>query len=209
MARKRSANTYHGVYLRDVSQTLVQGNYIGTDKDGTGKIPNLSVGVYLLNSPNNRIGGEDAGTRNVISGNGGVGIQIEGASATDNVVQGNFIGTSRDGNQALGNTGSGVFITNSSSKNRIGGTTPSARNIISGNLQYGILMTGSGNTRENQVQGNYIGTDVSGTLRLSNGYAGVALFDGATVNSVGGTAPGAGNVISANGDAGISITNNG
>jgi hypothetical protein len=54
-------------------------------------------------------------------------------------------------------------------------------------------------TRGNLIAGNYIGTDVTGTARLGNGLLGVWLLNGATANTVGGTAAGAGNVIAANG----------
>jgi titin len=56
------------------------------------------------------------------------------------------------------------------------------------------------------VQGNFIGTDVSGTIALANIFAGVR-FTRADDNTVGGTAAGAGNLISGNNGDGVSITN--
>src|SRR5262249_7924134 len=80
--------------------------------------------------------------------------------------------------------------------NIVGGTTASARNIISGNASAGLYVSSfSGNV----VQGNYIGTDVTGTRAVDNGYQGSGdgvVVDGATATVVGGTAAGAGNVLS-------------
>lgn len=82
------------------------------------------------------------------------------------------------------------------SGNRIGGLTEHERNIISGNSRYGISI---GNTSGNVVQGNYIGTDWTGMERLANNSAGISwTYDVGTV--IGGSEPGAGNVISGNGN---------
>ena len=119
-------------------------------------------------------------------------------TAGNNVVEGNFLGTDAAGSAAAGN-GNGVRVTNSSN-NQIGGTSPASRNVISGNGN-GIFFEQSSNT--NQVQGNFIGTDASGKTKLGNGSHG--LFVGTNGNTVGGTAAGARNVISGNGQAGVFI----
>ena len=106
-------------------------------------------------------------------------------------MQGNYIGTDATGTVAMGNLGDGIFIS-SSDNTIIGGTTPGARNIISGNTGTGII-DGSDGTL---VQGNYIGTDVTGTIALGNGSAGIQIPG--TNTTIGGTTPGAGNIISAN-----------
>ena len=83
-----------------------------------------------------------------------------------NVIEGNFIGTDVTGTVALGNKFFGVVIENAPN-NTIGGTTVEARNIISGNGT-GISLGGPGATG-NLVQGNFIGTDVTGTIAVGNG----------------------------------------
>lgn len=116
-----------------------------------------------------------------------------------NVVEGNFIGTNPAGTAALpnGSGGNGAIIfgfCGTPSTCTVGGTTPDARNLISGNIGTGIgLGNGSGNT----VQGNLIGTDVTGTLALGN--SGVGVGSGGSNDLIGGTTVAARNIISANG----------
>lgn len=129
----------------------------------------------------------------------------EGTSALNNRIEGNFIGTDPSGTQDLGNGSRGVVVFNQTSNNNtIGGTTPAARNLISGNeTTFGavdLVLGPSGN----KVQGNYIGTDRTGTQDLGNAQEGI-LIDGEN-NTVGGTTPGAGNLISGNGKTGVFIT---
>jgi hypothetical protein len=64
----------------------------------------------------------------------------------------------------------------------------------------GLWTAGSDNS---VIEGNFIGTDVTGTVALGNGNYGV-LFQGAPGNLIGGTAAGAGNVICAT-DTGVGI----
>ena len=96
-----------------------------------------------------------------------------------------------------------VFIATSSS-NRIGGTSPAERNVISGNLATGINISNSLATG-NEVLGNFIGITAAGTAALGNGQFGVYVSD-APGNIVGGSAPGAGNVISSNGVDGVRLS---
>jgi len=116
-------------------------------------------------------------------------------NSNGNTIEGNFIGTNAAGTTALPNGASslgGVIFVGASSNNTVGGTTPDARNLISGNIGDGVSFGGTGNT----VQGNFIGTDVTGTLPLGNTDRGV--FMNASNCLVGGTTVDARNVISAN-----------
>jgi hypothetical protein len=118
------------------------------------------------------------------------------ASSNGNVITGNFIGTNAAGTAALPNGSGGVgavIIGGTSSNNTIGGTTPAARNLISGNIGEGVFFQlGTGNT----VQGNFIGTDVTGTLALGNTDRGILTTASNTL--IGGTTVDARNVISGN-----------
>ena len=130
--------------------------------------------------------------------NGGGIVLIGGGS---NIIEGNFIGTDPTGATALG-FNSGVAI--SSNNNTIGGTTPAARNVLSGNT-YGAQICCAGVTG-NQVQNNYIGTNASGTGPVSNDFG--VLILGAADNTVGGTLSTQSNVIAFNENLGISIGQN-
>jgi hypothetical protein len=196
-----------GVVIQAGGGNLIEGNYIGTDSTGSSSIANTD-GVICRTS-NNLIGRDLPGGRNVISGNTQDGIRFEGGSS--NQVRGNYIGTNAAGTAALGNGRSGVFIQDANN-NSIGGTIAAARNVISGNCSEagcsagGIRIVGftAGGSSGNLVQGNFIGTNVSGTAALPNIGGGLVAFD--KPNTIGGTATGAGNVISGNSGNGVSLS---
>jgi parallel beta-helix repeat protein len=202
-----SGNGSSGVEILGLSATnRIQGNYLGTDASGSAAVPNGLDGILIFNSSGNVIGGTVGGARNIISGNTNNGVELLGGSATGNLVQGNYIGTDVTGTKSVRNSIHGVLIFNAAG-NTIGGTAPAARNIISGNgingLEIFSNLTGP-NSTSNRIQGNFIGTDRTGTLPLSNGEDGVLIFDSSS-NIVGGTATGARNIISGNGAHGVEI----
>jgi hypothetical protein len=181
----------------DATNNTISGCWFGLDFSGTNAAPNAYQGILIANGANwNVIGGTNALARNVLSGNSQYGIFITDSNTTGNIVLGNYIGTDASGSNAVPNGLSGVFIGNGTSGNIVGGTNTLARNILSGNSQYGVILTS--NTTGNVVLGNYIGTDVSGSLMVSNVMGGVFLAAGASQNLIGGTNAGAGNVISGN-----------
>ncbi len=203
-----------GSYTPYTNQVL--GNFIGTDVVGNSAIANTLGGV-LVNDLSTKapipqvIGGTSPGSGNLISGNADIGIELlgpqGGVTGSNNTVQGNLIGLNALG--AVLGEGTGVFIDNSPN-NLIGGTTTGARNVISGNSQAGIHIFDALST-EDSIEGNLIGTDLSGsnfpsgTTEASPPQSVGVLIDGSSGDSVGGTASGAGNVISGNG-VGIQIT---
>ena len=205
-ARNIISGNAGGVSLADSNENIVSGNFIGVDRTGSAALGNGVNGVDIGGS-NNTIGGTIAGARNVISGNGADGINLfEGRG---NLIQGNLIGTDSSGNSALGNRGSGVLLLESS--DTIGGTVISARNIISGNGvqgtgSEGVAIIGRDTTRTtgNKVQGNFVGTDVTGARALSNFGNGVATTD-VVDTIIGGATDEARNVISGNTGEGVAI----
>src|SRR5207237_7545256 len=116
-----------------------------------------------------------------------------------NLIQGNFLGTDASGMASQGNAAFGIHAVDAPN-NTIGGTRPEDRNIISGNTVGGIQLVAA--ATGNRLQGNYIGTDLTGTNPLPNRLFGVYLHSGRNV--VGGTEPGAANII-AYGGQGIVI----
>lgn len=125
----------------------------------------------------------------------GSGVEISGSEATGSKVEGNFIGTDATGTQESNNGFDGVRIDNAPN-NTIGGTASEASNVISGNSRYGVYIAGEEATG-NEVEGNHIGVDATGTAILHNSSDGVRV-NGASNNTIGGTTTGARNVISGN-----------
>ena len=183
---------------------VIAGNFIGTNPAGTAALPNGSGGlggvILIASSSSSTVGGTAPAARNLISGNIGNGIEL--GTGTGNTVQGNLIGTDVTGTLVLGNTGRGVNTTGTNAL--IGGTTVDARNVISGNNRGVDLSGGSNHT----VQGNFIGTDVTGTVALSNPNLGLDFNSGVSGCLIGGltATPGTppGNLISGNnGNSGV------
>jgi len=199
-----SGNNSIGVFIAGSAAggNTIQGNYIGTDATGTADLGNASVGVQVNFAPGTTIGGMAAGARNVISGNDSYGVSITGNMATGNQIQGNYIGTDVSGTADLGNTAEGVSILGAPS-NTIGGTSAGGRNVISGNDGHGVSIAGS--APGNKIQGNYIGTDLTGTLDLGNTSNGVYIWNDANDNTIGGALTGSGNTIAFNGGDGVHV----
>lgn len=189
------------------SGNYVQGNRIGTDASGLRGLGNGASGVAFYGASGNTVGGTTTSARNIICANGLGGVQFHDAGFSNNIVQGNFIGADITGTNALGNGEDGILLWGGSD-NLIGGGVAGAGNVIAGNRRFGIVVyLGAQRTR---IQGNWFGTDPSGTQALGNRGPGVAIAD-ADNSIVGGTAPGEANTIAFNGGPGVQIgpgTNN-
>jgi hypothetical protein len=196
----------HGILLEANGGNMIAGNFIGTDVTGTQsaalRLGNQGAGVFINGSPNNTVGGTTPAQRNLISGNRNGGVRIEAATSRENRVQGNLIGTDVTGTQALGNSPLGVQIV-AGQDNTIGGTAAGAGNVIAGNLGNGLSLVSTAD--RNLVQGNFLGTDVTGTRTLGNTAGGVSIVD-SSANTIGGTTAAARNVVSANGGAGVALS---
>ena len=199
-----SGNAGPGIMLQNGTGNLVQGNLIGTAWSGNSALGNANNGVSLYNAARNQIG-TAGGSRNVISGNGGSGVYLDGSGSVGNLIQGNIIGASSNGIAALPNAGDGVTV-NGAAGNLIGGTNNGAGNVISGSSQGGVGLKNAG-ADGNVVQGNLIGTDVSGRLALANVFSVVTIAGGRS-NLIGGTSIAGRNIISANKLSGVYLTTN-
>ncbi|HEY0369082.1 MAG TPA: M12 family metallopeptidase [Chthoniobacterales bacterium] len=200
-----SGNTGYGVSVAAINSNnnLVAGNFIGTNAAATGALGNGYGGVLINNgAANNTIGGLTTGARNIISGNQNEGVRIEGSGTSGNSVVGNYIGTNPAGTAALGNGQSshwpGLIVEDGAQSTTI------RANVISGNTGNGVFLSDSG-TAGNIVEGNFIGTDPTGSSAVPNQWSGVALFGACHDNTIGGLTSGARNIISGNGNEGISI----
>jgi T5SS/PEP-CTERM-associated repeat protein len=180
---------------------VIEGCFIGLDATGTNSLGLPGSGVFVQ-TPSNRIGGANPAARNLVSGRDAVGIEIFESFASNNVVQGNFIGTDRTGTKAIGNADRAVVVNQNASATLIGGEAAGAGNVISGNLDRGITLDGSNNI----VYGNFIGTTVTGHP-LGNARTGVEI--GGSNNRIGDIRRRAGNLIAFNGVDGRGFTTNG
>lgn len=176
---------------------VIAGNFFGTDSKGTTALGGgTNFATITMSGSNHTIGGLAAADRNIVAASGSYGILLTGGTGTR--IVNNYIGTDRSGAAALGARFTALNIQGGSGVT-VGGVTAAERNVISGNRAEGVLLQTSGNV----IQGNYIGTDASGTLALTNGAGGVVVNSGG--NTIGGTATGAGNLISGNGQAGLML----
>ncbi len=195
----------------------ILGNNIGVDPFiGSPNVGNAGDGIKIegAGAQDNIIGGL-AGSFyfNSISGNGGDGVAII-RGATDNTLEGNFIGA--DGVYAFGNKGDGVYLGSGANNNFIGTTAytgieghlTGAGNDITGNGRYGVEITGTG-TDLNSLIANEIGTDSTGTTAFPNTLGGVLIHGGASYNAVGTGSSVEGNVISGNDGDGVTISGKG
>ena len=190
----------------------VAGNYIGTNAAGTAGVGNAADGVSVVATNNVTVGGTVAGAGNVIGGNGTEGVLLtdRATGSSDVLVAGNLIGTDAAGTAAIPNHTYGVVIGQSSptdieSHDTIGGAASGAGNLISGNVLGGVQLDGVA-VQSDLVEGNSIGTNLAGTLGIPNTGPGVVISGGATVNTIGGAAAGAGNIIAFNGGPGVATS---
>jgi titin len=206
---------------------LIQGNYIGTDINGAIALGNVNGIALSGGSSNNQIGGDDAadGTtdgvvraRNIIAGNNNDGINISnsGGQSNGNIIKGNYIGVNANGTAAIPNNFNGVSAAGVNAT-QIGGLTAGAGNLISGNNQSGINLNeaspGSGQPNlpitNTHIEGNFIGTNAAGTAAIRNQQTGVNISGtNSSNNYVGGSVPGARNLIGASGGNAVSINLN-
>jgi len=196
----------YGIQVSGSTSTgcVIAGNYIGTNEDAS-DTAGCYIGVEFLNYAGYAtIGGLNAADRNIISGNEHIGLRL--LSSSHNTVINNYIGIDRTGTVALRNY-DGLSLEAFTQYNQIGGNTPAARNVISGNVAYGLPLIGY-DTQHNIIQGNYIGTNAAGTEAVANTY-GILFDDGSHYNTVGGLGNGEGNLLSGNSGYGLFLYNNG
>ncbi len=233
-----SGNAENGVEIQSSDDNVVAGDRIGSDVTGVVSLDKIepssglssigqTTGLEIDSSSGNTIGGTVAGAADLISGNGQSGVVMDGSS--DNVIEGDFIGTDATGTKGLGNgyEKSGVSLTDASNGNTIGGTVAGASDVISGNKGWGVEVNGSS---DNLVEGDFIGTDATGTIAVGNAQGGMTItadlvgvpipifggFTGFTPgidilvpsinNTIGGASATAGNLITDNGGPGIAVT---
>ena len=171
-----SGNGQQGVELRsNATGNAVRGNYIGVNEAGTVDRGNTNAGVLLDNAPDNFVGGVNPGYGNLIAGNGGQGVLVQGGASNNNIRH-NSIGLDANG-ATMPNDGAGVRF-NVSSDNWVGDNT------ISYNAQGGVIVMPGG--QNNRIRSNSIYQNTGLGIDLNND--GVTPNDGAGDPDTGGNA---------------------
>lgn len=195
-------NTICGILSAYSSSNVIAGNFIGVQ---TNNAPGGNYyGIILLYSDTNVIGGKVDGSGNIIANSDRDGILIAGGQK--NIIFRNAITGNKRNGVALCSAPTTTGSSRHSIANKIGGSfLDGTGNHISGNTGgAGVLIAADGDVLgSNKVQGNIIGTDELGKTPAPND-TGVAIY-GSSLNSIGGKAPGTGNLISANTKAGLVI----
>ncbi len=205
------------VVVNGTSAHRVEGCFFGTNISG-------AIAVVLPLSPTNAglalngsgpyiVGGTQPAARNLMSG---MTYGIAAFGEHDGLqVQGNLIGTDASGTQAIGNLVEGFYVYGSLTNALIGGSDPAARNVIAANGWSGLNFRARGAVVSyvgTRIEGNYFGTDITGTRAFGNGRdpdpnaprATINFFDGESCQiNIGGPAPGQANLIAFGQDAGI------
>lgn len=129
-----SGNKKSGIVISGVgaNNNIIKGNVIGMSPDGNSLKSNNEYGVFITDgATNNTIGGSTVEDRNLISKNLFDGIFID--RSNNQLIEGNFIGTSTSGLNNFGNNGNGIKIITSNS-------VTIKNNVISGNSANGVLL---------------------------------------------------------------------
>ncbi|MEO6036235.1 MAG: immunoglobulin domain-containing protein [Verrucomicrobiota bacterium] len=193
--------TGSGIILAANGSNVIQGNFIGTTRSGTDAAGNGGGIAIFAGADYTLIGGENPWEGNVISGNTGCALSINGPSYL--TIQGNLIGVDVSGTLPLGSGAEGIFL-QVGGFHKIGGTRRQAGNVVSANGASGIRTVG-GSLHDVVFQGNFIGTDRSTTRALGNIGPGIWLNSGSSYFLVGGTEENTGNVVAFNGSHGIVV----
>jgi hypothetical protein len=177
------------------------GNFFGTDAAGGEAQSDGSAQTSArvgLSATAMVVGGTHPADRNLFAGR-----SMTAIIATQATIQGNLFGTTKDG-RAAQHLASAMEIT---SLNQVGGAEPGARNVIVSDGGGFTIFSPEGflpaNNGRNVLEGNFIGTDVTGTVALGSNTWGILLQ--ADRNRIGGMSAGQGNVISGNALGGIKI----
>ena len=201
-----SANVGNGVTVTGsgAAYDTISADDLGTDASGVTIIDH--AGKSLANTGNGVLisvgANHNTVTTSVLSNNQGDGVELTGSGTSSNVVSGDHLGTDVFGMIALPNLYNGVEVTGGASANTVGGTTASARDVISGNVNSGVsINTGATTT---VVEGDFIGTDGTGTVAIPN-HTGV-LVGASPSDTIGGATAGSGDVISGNTIVGVWVT---
>ena len=187
-------------FANNAGGNVFESNWVGIDQGGSAPNPWGGTNVNSLNAQTT-FGGTASGAGNLFAGEGDLISNSEG-----DILKGNLVGTDSSGTVAVGSPGFQQSVGLLGANPVFGGTEPGAGNLVSGNQRTtGVVVSGAGA----RIQGNTIGTDITETQALGNSGAGILVQFGADDVTIGGTSPGAANVVSANAQGGVSVSSSG
>jgi hypothetical protein len=111
----------------DTTSINIWGNKIGTNSAGLTDFGNGSGGLVVKGDSWNLDASTDSSKRNIIIGNAGSCINIQGDS---NIIKGNYCGVASDGTTEVPNDSTGITIQDGSDNNVIGGIAAGAENLV-------------------------------------------------------------------------------
>lgn len=225
----------NGIQLIFANNNSITGNFIGLNALGNAAEPNQLDGIRITaGAKTNTIGGTNPAARNLVSGNNLDGIHITSSFffTSDNLIEGNFVGTNAAGTGLVGlrstdGTPAGNFLNGieisgvGAFSNTIGGTAAGSRNVVGLNLEGIAIDNGS---QGNTIEGSFVGVGANGVTAVGNEQHGIVLRSSGNLappfgpgdsnepavsaNAIGGTIAGSGNLVEFNGSAGVAIFGN-
>ncbi|MDB5257599.1 MAG: alkaline phosphatase [Chitinophagaceae bacterium] len=174
-----SSNLQRGVEINNSNNVTFVNNYVGVDSTGSLIRGNIQAGVAFSACTSAVVGGTSVNLRNIISNNGFDGLRIDNSPTP--IVQGNYIGVDVTGLLDFGNGENGVNVFNAGVAT-IGGSTYSARNIISGNGQDGIIL--HDNCGGSIIKANFCGVGKDGVTVIGNHDSGIRIYGNTTSNGI-------------------------
>jgi hypothetical protein len=218
-----SGNNYEGVNADTEEDLRIQNNFIGVDVTGKRELMNDYPGLLFddLNTTDTNAVCTVTNPHchpalilhNTVSSLDDDSLRTH--ADWGDVFKGNLIGTDNLGRNPLPGFDDNLNV-ELGSYTVIGGTSPGDGNVIANALyDNGIDLEGSNHTT---IQGNNIGTDITGTVKMGNGTLCPHCDEGIEVRNygssthssfttIGGTNPHARNLIDNNGDDGVHVTN--
>lgn len=204
-----SGNGSEGIYAVNASSITILGNHIGTNAAGSGALANDLSGIFINGSSTVSVGDGTANGRNVISGNAGRAVQVQG-TVSDITINGNYIGTDTTGNNAIA-SGDGTLANGDAISFDAGVTTTTATitNNVIGGYQAAYIEFFAGSGSNITIQGNNLGVGANDTSNISASALEALLNIGGTGSltnlTIGGPNAGQGNRIANGAAAGIAI----
>lgn len=170
-----SGNLLNGVEVYNCNYTTIQGNFIGLSSHNDSALSNGKNGLLIGGNSNFIECGQVIPLGNVISGNGENGIHVK--DKAKNLTSFNTFGGIFAFGDACPNGKNGIEISSSEGPHTL------RTNVLSGNVENGICL--SGNSNNVQITSNILGEDTHEQTAIPNGKNGLLIKDNSHNNNIG------------------------